>query len=52
VNIGWEEILDNTDNICLIEWPELLIWKYSPTIALVITKTEVEDERGVEIELH
>ena len=24
VNIGGEEILDNPNNICLIEWPELL----------------------------
>ena len=24
VNIGGEEILDDRENICLVEWPELL----------------------------
>lgn len=49
VNIGGEEILDNPENICLIEWPELLIGRYRPTIDVEIGKTEKEDEREVSI---
>lgn len=49
VNIGGEEILDDPENICLIEWPEILIGKYRPTIDVEIRKTEKEDEREVEI---
>ena len=50
VNIGWEEILDNPDNICLIEWPELLVGRYNPTIDVTIIKTEAENERELRIE--
>lgn len=49
VNIGGEEILDNTDNICLIEWPELLLDRYEATIDVEILKTAREDEREVRI---
>lgn len=49
VNIGGEEILGNPNNICLIEWPELLAWRYESTIDIEIIKTEREDEREVEI---
>ena len=49
INIGGEEILDNTENICLIEWPELLEWKYHATIDVEISKTHKEDERTVKI---
>lgn len=49
VNIWWEEILDNRDNISFIEWPELIEKTYSPTHKIYITKTEDEDEREVEI---
>ncbi|MDD5376700.1 MAG: tRNA (adenosine(37)-N6)-threonylcarbamoyltransferase complex ATPase subunit type 1 TsaE [Candidatus Gracilibacteria bacterium] len=51
VNIGGEEILDNPENICLIEWPELLVGRYKPTIDVEIFKTEKEDEREVEIDI-
>ncbi|EKD30169.1 MAG: hypothetical protein ACD_78C00133G0004 [uncultured bacterium (gcode 4)] len=52
VNIGGEEILDNPENICLIEWPELLALRYKPTIDMEILKTEKEDERKVHITLN
>ncbi len=51
VNIGGEEILDNLENICLIEWPELLAERYEPTIDIEILKTEKEDERKLGIAL-
>lgn len=51
VNIGGEEILDNPENICLIEWPELLEGRYKPMIDVKIWKTEKEDEREVCITL-
>jgi len=49
VNIGGEEILDNPENICLIEWPELLVGRYDPTIDIEILKTNKEDEREIHI---
>lgn len=52
INIGGEEILDNPENICLIEWPELLNGRYGPTIDVEILKTEKEDEREVHIMLN
>jgi len=49
VNIGGEEILDNPENICFIEWPELLVGRYNPTIDIEILKTDKEDEREIHI---
>lgn len=49
VNIGGEEILDNPENICLIEWPEFLDGRYEPTIDVTIKKTQKEGEREVVI---
>lgn len=49
VNIGGEEILDNPENICLVEWPELLEGKYDPTVDVSILKTENEHERELTI---
>lgn len=49
VNIGGEEILDNPENICLIEWPELLVGRYAPSIDVKIMKTEKENERELRI---
>ncbi|MDD2917225.1 MAG: tRNA (adenosine(37)-N6)-threonylcarbamoyltransferase complex ATPase subunit type 1 TsaE [Candidatus Gracilibacteria bacterium] len=49
VNIGGEEILDNPDNICLIEWPEIIMDRYEPTVDIEILKTEKEDEREARI---
>lgn len=47
--IGWEEIVDNGENICIIEWPELL-WDYvKPTIEIHLKKTEDENVREINI---
>jgi len=47
--IGWEEILDNPENISIIEWPEI-IWDYfKPTIQIFFKKTNNEKEREIEI---
>lgn len=47
--IWWEEILDNSENIVLIEWPELVKTYYKPTIEIFLTKTDHDDERQIEI---
>lgn len=49
VNIWWEEILDNPNNICLIEWPEILEKYYSPEIKIFLNKLEDENKREIEI---
>ena len=52
VNIGGEEILDNPENICIIEWPEILDRYYEPTIDIQLRKVEGEDRmREAEIRL-
>jgi tRNA A37 threonylcarbamoyladenosine biosynthesis protein TsaE len=33
----------------LIEWPEILLNYYKPDIDIVLSKTENEDEREIEI---
>lgn len=47
--IGWEEILDNPENISIIEWPEIIKSNFKPTIQIYIRKTENELEREIEI---
>lgn len=47
--IWGEEILENSDNISLIEWPEIIGKYFSPTIEIFLRKTENEDEREIEI---
>ncbi len=47
--IWWEEILDNSNNISLIEWPDILQKYYTPTIEIFLSKTQDEDERSIEI---
>lgn len=47
--IWGEEILDNPENICIIEWPELIKKYYSPTLEIYLNKTENEFERDIEI---
>lgn len=49
ISIGWEEILDNNQGIILVEWPEILEKYYSPDIKICIEKTDIPDERSVEI---
>lgn len=47
--IGWEEILENPENISLIEWPELIVKYFSPTVEIFLRKTEKQDQREIEI---
>jgi len=47
--IGWEEILENPENISLIEWPEIIGKYFSPTIEIFLKKTENKNEREIEI---
>ena len=47
--IGWEEILDNNAWVILIEWPEIIEAYYRPDIEIILKKTEIEDERKIEI---
>lgn len=49
INIWWEEILDNPNNICLIEWPEILEKYYSPNIKIFLNKLEDDYKREIEI---
>ena len=44
-----EDILDNNSWVILIEWPELIEKYYSPDIEIIIKKTNIEDERELEI---
>lgn len=51
INIWWEEILENKENICFIEWPEILENYYKPDITVRINKIEWKDnERDIKIE--
>ena len=47
--IWWEDILDNNDWVIIIEWPELIEKYYTPDIEIVLTKTDDEDVREIEI---
>lgn len=47
--IWWEDILDNPNNICIIEWPELIEKYYKSDLDISLTKTEIDDEREIEI---
>ena len=47
--IGWEEILDNNSWIILIEWPDIIEKYYKPDIIINIEKTDIDDEREIEI---
>ncbi len=46
--IGWEEILDNPDNICIIEWPEILEKYFKADIVIKLWKIS-ETERSIDI---
>lgn len=50
--IGGEEILDNKENICLIEWPEIISKYFQPTIEIFLRKTQNEYQREIEIIFH
>lgn len=47
--IGWEEILENPENISLIEWPEIIGSYFSPTVEIFLRKTDDENQREIEI---
>ena len=47
--IGAEDILDNTDGVILVEWPELIEKYYKPDIEIILKKTDNEDEREIEV---
>lgn len=50
VNIWWEEILDNPENTCIIEWPEIIENYYKPDIVIKLSKIEWREEvRNIEI---
>lgn len=47
--IGGEEIVEAWENICIIEWPELLKEYIKPTIEIYLKKTDDENMREIEI---
>lgn len=47
IRIGAEEIFDNPESICIIEWPEILAESVQPT--KIITLTEIDGWREVSI---
>lgn len=49
INIWWEEILDNPNNICIIEWPEIIEKYYQADIKIYLSKTSKDNEREIEI---
>lgn len=50
--IWGEDVLDNLEWVALIEWPEKIAPYYKPDIEIILTKTEKEDEREIEIINH
>lgn len=48
-NIWGEEILDNPNNISIIEWPDIVEPYFDANIEINLEKTDVEDERIIEI---
>lgn len=51
VSIGWEEIFENPETICLVEWPEIISTHYEPTVIIRIEKPQArEDVREITIE--
>lgn len=41
IRIGAEEIFDNHESICIIEWPEILGESVSPTKVIKLTENEL-----------
>jgi tRNA threonylcarbamoyladenosine biosynthesis protein TsaE len=44
-----EEILDNNNWVIVIEWPEIIKDYYRPDIIINISKTDIDNEREIEI---
>ena len=47
--IWGEDILDNNTWIILVEWPDVISKYYEPDVTINITRTDIEDEREIEI---
>jgi len=47
--IWGEEVLDNNTWIIIVEWPEIIEKYYRPDIEIILSKTENQDERYIEI---
>jgi len=41
IRIGAEEIFDNPESICIIEWPEILGESVNPTKVIKLTETQL-----------
>lgn len=51
VNIWWEEILDNKENISFIEWPWIIESYYKPNYIIRLNKVDTNDDiREIDIE--
>ncbi len=48
-SIWWEEILDNNSWIIIIEWPEIIDKYYKSNIEIILSKTDFDNEREIEI---
>lgn len=44
-----EDILDNNEWVIIIEWPELIEKYYSADIEIYLEKTNIDDEREIDI---
>lgn len=47
IRIGAEEIFDNPESICIIEWPEILGESVSPTKVIKLTENELWREISI-----
>ena len=47
--IWWEDILDNPDNICIIEWPQILEKYFKADIIIKFDKIS-DDDRSISID--
>lgn len=47
--IWWEDILDNNSGVILIEWPDLIKKYYKADIIINLKKTQIDNEREIEI---
>jgi len=47
--IWGEDVLDNLEWVALIEWPEKIEKYYKPDIEIYLSKTDIENEREIEI---
>lgn len=47
IRIGAEEIFDNPESICIIEWPEILGESVNPTKVIKLTETQLWREISI-----